>query len=465
MIAIKPQPGPQEMFLTSPADIVIYGGSAGGGKTWGLLLEPLRHIGLSKFTGAIFRRDTTQITNPGGLWDESNNLYPILNAEPKQYKLSWTFPSGATLKFGHLQYEKDKYSWQGSQIAFIGFDELTHFSKSQFFYMLSRNRSTCGIRPYVRATCNADATSWVRQLIGWWIDSETGLPIKERAGIIRYFTRDGESLVWGDTRKEVKEQASHIFEKKELQGLKDEDIIKSLTFIPADIYDNEELLKKDPAYLANLMALTEIDKKRLLDGNWNVKYTAGDYFKQQWFEIVDAHELPEFTRVVRYWDLASTKVSEENSDPDWAIGLKLGMTEQNIGYVLDVVRLRANPPVIEAKLKQTAEFDGKNIEIVIEQEPGSEGKLLISNLSRSVLSGYPARGQPSSGSKETRAKLVSASSSRGEIKLLRAPWNSPFLAVLEQFPDGGHDDDVDGLSGAYNYITKRRNAGIHFGVI
>jgi len=461
---IKPQQGPQELFLTSESDIVIYGGSAGGGKTWGLLLEPLRHIGIRNFTATIFRRDTTQITNPGGLWDESSTLYPILHAEPKQYRLSWIFPSGAMIKFGHLQYEKDKYSWQGSQIAFIGFDELTHFTKSQFFYMLSRNRSVCGVRPYIRATCNADASSWVRQLIEWWIDPETGIPIKERIGKIRYFSRDGDNLIWGDTRKEVKAQTPHVFKDKKLKDLKDEDIIKSLTFIPADIYDNAKLLRKDPAYLANLMSLPDIDKKRLLDGNWNVKYTAGDYFKREWFEIVDLHEIPDISRQIRFWDLASTKVSEQNPDPDFAIGLKLAVTDNNIFYVMDVVRIRANPPMIEQKMIDTANADGKNIEIIIEQEPGSEGKLLISNLARTVLAGFPVKGKPSTGSKETRAKLVSSSSSRGEIKLLRAPWNGPFIAVLEQFPEGKHDDDVDGLSGAYNYLSERRGGGLKFGI-
>ena len=93
--------------------------------------------------------------------------------------VQWRFLSGAKVTFAHMLYEKDKYSWQGSQICFLGFDELCHFSENQFFYMLSRNRSVCGVKPYVRATCNPDVDSWVANFISWWIDQETGYPIPE----------------------------------------------------------------------------------------------------------------------------------------------------------------------------------------------------------------------------------------------------------------------------------------------
>src|ERR1700674_3710625 len=80
---ISAQPGPQTAFLQTAADICISGGAAGGGKTVGLILEPLRHVGrVSGFTAVFFRRTTPQITNPGGLWDESLNFYPRLGGTP-----------------------------------------------------------------------------------------------------------------------------------------------------------------------------------------------------------------------------------------------------------------------------------------------------------------------------------------------------------------------------------------------
>ena len=126
--SIGPQPGPQQLFLSSPADIAIYGGAAGGGKTFAELLEPLRHVGNKDFGAVIFRRTTPQITNEGALWDDSLKLYPLLGAKPNQGDLYWTFPSGATVSFKHLEHDKTVLNWQGSQIPLIAFDELCHFT-------------------------------------------------------------------------------------------------------------------------------------------------------------------------------------------------------------------------------------------------------------------------------------------------------------------------------------------------
>ena len=141
MDVLKPQKGPQECFLSSKADIAIYGGAAGGGKSFALLLEPLRHMDQKKFRSVIFRRTAKQIRNEGGLWDASRALYGNLGAKAKETDLLWRFPSGASLSFGAMEHEKNRYDWQGTEITYLGFDELTHFTARQFFYLLSRNRS------------------------------------------------------------------------------------------------------------------------------------------------------------------------------------------------------------------------------------------------------------------------------------------------------------------------------------
>ncbi len=150
-VDIKPQAGPQAAFLSVEADIAIYGGAAGGGKSWALLAQPLRYVSNGGFGGVIFRRTTVQVRNEGGLWDESMKLYPKLGGKPKSHVLEWRFPSGASLSFAHLENDATVLNYQGAQMAFLGFDELTHFSEQQFWYMLSRNRSTSGVKPYVRA--------------------------------------------------------------------------------------------------------------------------------------------------------------------------------------------------------------------------------------------------------------------------------------------------------------------------
>ena len=140
---IESQPGPQTEFLLSSADIVIYGGAAGGGKTFGLPIECLRHIDIPGFWSVLFRRTSTQVRNPGGLWDTSVTLFPLSGGYPRESALEWEFSNGnAKVKFAHMEYDKNRFDWQGSQIPFIGFDELTHLSWEQFVYMLSRNRST-----------------------------------------------------------------------------------------------------------------------------------------------------------------------------------------------------------------------------------------------------------------------------------------------------------------------------------
>lgn len=276
---IGPQPGYQMNALSSAADIVIGGGSAGVGKTWTMLAEPLRNINVPGFGAVVFRRTTTQIKAEGGLWDASEKMYSLIDsAFGRRSALEWVFPGGQKIKFSHLEYDKNIFDWQGSEIPLICFDELTHFTKKQFFYLLSRNRSTCGVKPYVRATCNPDPDSWVRQFIDWFIGPD-GFPITERDGVLRFFMQDEDNYIWGATEEEVIKKGWHILEPLvEKSGIDPSHFIKSMTFISGSIYDNKVLLEKDPAYLGNLNAQSSEDKARLLDGNWNVKVNKADIY-------------------------------------------------------------------------------------------------------------------------------------------------------------------------------------------
>ena len=214
------------------------------------------------------------------MWDTSVKLYPLLNAEPRESSLDWKFPSGAKISFRHLEFEKNKYDWQGAQIPFLGFDELTHFTESMFFYLLSRNRSGCGVKPYVRATCNPDPESWVYKLISWWIDADTGFPILERRGKLRYFIKYGHDYIWGDNYDEVYEKAEHIIKPMMSEsGLQKEDFIKSLTFVSGSIYDNKRGLEFDPSYPGNLLSQDEDTRKQLLEGRWKMSESPMDIYE------------------------------------------------------------------------------------------------------------------------------------------------------------------------------------------
>lgn len=268
---IGPQPGFQTNFLSSSADIVIGGGSAGGGKTYAELLEASRHTENPKFSAMMFRRTIPQIKNPGGLWDTASGIYPLIGARPNSNESTWHFKSGAKVKFSHLQHEANIYDHQGAQYPLIIYDELTHFTWKMFNYMLSRNRSACGVRPYIRATCNPDPDSWVAEFIAWWIDQETGFPIPERAGVIRYMLNVGDHLVWGDTKDEVINKTSADFWEHIPVDIDKNDLIKSVTFIPGSVYENKELLRNDPGYIGNLLAQDEDERNKLLYGNWKIR--------------------------------------------------------------------------------------------------------------------------------------------------------------------------------------------------
>jgi len=431
---IKPQTGPQLAFLSTPADIAIYGGAAGGGKTFALLIEPLRHVTRNAgFSAVIFRRNTTQVRNPGGCWDESLKIYGLTQGRPVQTSLEWTWPQGGKIKFAHLEYDTTVISWQGAQVPLICFDELTHFTHDQFFYLLSRNRSMCGIKPYVRATCNPDSDSWVAELIAWWIDQDTGYPIPERAGKIRWFIRINDTLIWADTREALLEQYG-------------DESPKSLTFIPASVYDNKILLEVDPGYLANLRALSEVERQRLLGGNWKIRPAAGLYFQRSWCEVVDT--VPADIDIVRYWDLAATEKTQSN-DPDWTVGWKMGRDRKSkIFYVLDVVRFQSSPHKTEEAWKNTASQDGTSVRIGFPQDPGSAGKSLASYITRQ-LCGYTVTARPERGNKVVRFNPFSAQCQAGNVKFLRAHWNDHVWTSLEGFPDASHDDDADAASGAF----------------
>ena len=442
---IRPQSGPQEAFLSSHADIVIYGGAAGGGKSFGLILEPIRHQANPGFGAVIFRRTYREVMAEGGLWSTCRELYPLLKAQSRVSDMAWKFPSGARVSFGHLDAENDVFGWQGAQIPLICFDELTHFSAFQFWYMLSRNRSTCGVRPYIRATCNPDPDSFVAQLVSWWIEQDSnspnyGLPIAERGGKLRWFIRLNDDLIWGDTEAELVERYGS-------------DVMpKSLTFIPASVFDNRILLAKDPGYLANLKALPLVERQRLLGGNWKIRACAGTIFRRDWFEVVDA--VPSGLRAVRYWDRAATEPSATNPDPDWTAGVKIGLSPQGVYYIIDVARFRSSPLAVRQGIRNVSLQDGNSVyQIGLEQDPGQSGKAEVQDLIR-FLSGFNSRAYLAESNKVVRAQPLSAQAEQGNVKLVRGLWNQAFIDELVNFPEGLHDDQVDGASGGFRMLQS-----------
>ena len=444
---VRPQQGPQELFCSSPADIVIYGGAAGGGKSFALVLEAIRNVHVPGYGAVIFRRTYPQLTGAGSIWEESTKLYPCLGGVPREHKLEWRFPSNASVQFMHLQYKKDVFSHQSKQYAFIGYDELTQFEEEQFWYLVSRNRSTCGVRPYIRGATNPDPDSWVKRLISWWLDEGTGYPIVSRSGVLRWFVRDGENIVWGDSEQELR------------ASFPDEDThrVVSMTFIAAKLEDNPALTKADPGYITRLLVLPRVEREQLLRGNWNIRPAAGDFFQRYFFEIVDEPPRKVVARV-RAWDKAATKVSTENPDPDWTAGVRMSLGADGDFYIEHVLRVREGPFGVDSIIKNTASQDGKAVVAAFWQDPGQAGKKDIAHTVK-MLSGYSIEVERAAENKITYAKPLSSQAEAGNVKLVRGAWNDEFLDELEGFPTAKHDDFVDAASLAF---MKLADSDLHF---
>lgn len=441
---IQPQAGPQSQFLSTSADLCIYGGARGGGKTFAALLEPLRYIHVPGFNTVIFRRTYPQIMNAGGLWPKSQELYPLVGGKPSTAKCQWEFPSGATIAFRHMKLEESKVDWQGLQICLLAWEELTHFSKSQFLFLMGSNRSTCGVKPYIRATCNPDADSWVKDLIQPFL-ADDGYCNLEEVGKLKYFVIENEAFkfVEADYRDSL--------------GLPP----KSFTYINADIWDNKELLEKDPGYLQNLMAQSAVDRERFLGvkgrgGNWNARAAAGKVFRADWLPIAETisplllNHLS--SRTMRFWDRAGTLAEFRGDDPDWTVGAKLLLSPEGDVTVLDVIQQRVTPDQGDRLIVETARADGVGCALRWFQDPGQAG-LYQSTQMRKLLKGFDAMGVTCQLNKYQRAKPFAAACEQGEVQLLRGSWNQSFIQELTGFPDAPHDDQVDAASGCYNELT------------
>lgn len=385
-------------FLSCFGKDGLYGGAAGGGKSAALLACALMFVGYPNYNALLLRRTYADLKMPEALIDISLKWLSETNAKWNAISNTWTFPSGAKLTFGYLDNENDKYRYQGAAFQFIGFDELTQFSETQFLYLFSRLRKgvTSGIPLRLRASSNPGGIGheWVKA---------------------RYLT-EGK---------------------------------KGRLFIPAKLYDNPHLDQK--SYLESLAELDPVTRMQLESGNWDV-VGSGGYFKRENLIIVDKPPISKKGKCVRYWDLAAS-APKKGKDPDYTVGVKM-YAENGQYWILDVVRGRWTPKELEDVIRQTGVQDGNNTIIYIEQEPGSSGIITRDHFARNVLRGLPFFGDRVQGTKVTRAKPFSSAAANNNVFVIRAFWNNDFVNECIVFPqEGFHDDQVDAASGAFSKLN------------
>jgi len=250
----------QRVFHSCPADVVLYGGAAGGGKSEALLWEAFIQCVETPGNKALLLRRTFPELNRS-LIQRSLEKFPRSVCEWRASEKAWYFKNGSVLEFGYCERESDVHKYQSAEYGFIGFDELTHFTKYMWTYLVgSRLRSTVpGAWPRARAASNPGNIGhlWVKEM---FVDK--GL-------------RD---IVWEDET-----------------GVR-------YAFIPARVQDNPHLLKNDPDYIRRLQSLPEAERRALLEGDWNV--FAGQYFPE-WREdihVVEPFEIPRWWKRFRSLD-------------------------------------------------------------------------------------------------------------------------------------------------------------------
>lgn len=328
---IRPQPGRQEEFLSCSADFALYGGAAGGGKTYAALMELARWVDLPTYKGVLFRRTRPQLMTEGGVWDESRSLYPMLGGRANEQKLRWKFPSGAVIGFKQQQHaHKVEAETKGLQADVIEIDQLEDFEAKQLFYLMSRNRGSAPVNSYFRATANPQP-GWLADFISWWWHPDTGYPILERAGVKRWFVRLSDVVHWADSAAELVARFPRDVKPKDP---------KSVTFIPATIYDNPANLAKNPRYESDLKAGRHVEQERLLHGNWLVRDDEGCMWPAEYFVDVYAERWPE-PEEFELKIIVCDPVTNHDGTDDAAI-VFLGLLKGRLYVDADVARIPAS---------------------------------------------------------------------------------------------------------------------------
>ena len=248
-VVFHPNEGPQTEFLAADEKDVLYGGAAGGGKSYAMLVDPLRYAHRKAHRALILRRSMPELRE---LIDKSRELYPqaFPGCKFREVEKVWNFPSGAKIEFGFLERDADVYRYQGQAYSWIGFDEITHLpTEFGWNYLASRLRTTDPeIKTYLRCTANPGGigASWVKRR---YVDAYTA----------------NESFIGGDglTRK----------------------------FIPARLTDNP-YLSEDGVYEQMLMSLPPVQRKQLLEGNWDINEGAAFVEFDPEMHIVTPFQIP-----------------------------------------------------------------------------------------------------------------------------------------------------------------------------
>ncbi len=268
-ILFSPNDGPQTDFLAAPEKEVLYGGAAGGGKSFAMLMDLLRYAHNTNHRALLLRRTLAELTE---LIDQSRKIYPqaFPGAIFRESKSTWSFPSGATALFSYVDKDTDVTRYQGQAFTWIGIDELGHYPTGYVWdYLRSRLRTTDPeIETYMRASANPGGSG------GWWIKKMFIDPVPPNQP---FWARDVE------TGKVLHHGPNH--------PTKPNEPLFQRRFIPARLTDNPHLAESGE-YEAMLQSLPEVERRRLLEGDWDVADGAAFSEFDRSIHVVEPFEVP-----------------------------------------------------------------------------------------------------------------------------------------------------------------------------
>ena len=453
----KPRIGPaspvQKVFFDDDTtDIIIFGGGAGSGKTALCQMKVLKYIDDPNFNAIFIRQTHPQLEMEGGIWSECLKLYPKFGAKKNYKPKKFKFPNGANVSLLPCGSDRELENFDGGQFSYIIIDEAQNHSFEQFSYLMGRNRSMSKYPPRMVLTCNPLKGNWLLGFVEWYLDKDTGIPLKELANTIRFFSIIGGKIVTASSAEELLSQYPTCTP-------------KTYRFIPATIFDNPVIQKVNPGYLSNLENLKTNERRRLLLGSWYAVGEDDGHFKRDWVDVVADIPLDvSIVSCVRAWDFACTLASEKNTNPDYTASVKIAKCNDGKFYILDVTRIRARQHDVEDSVSRLAQEDGTyDCTPIIPRDPGTAGKNYTSMLRRKLSDqGVFARESAVAPNKSKLSRFLpfTVVAHGGDVKLIKADWNDVFLEELEAFTgqykdrNMSHDDMVDACSDAFNNLHR-----------
>ena len=479
----KKLPGPcshrQLMYIESKADVTLFGGAAGSGKSEIGVIDFLKYLDIPNFIGVMTRRTTPQLTGPGGLLSKCKRVFSqAFDSDEYTWRAKdgkFVFhKSGAEVYLKHFENDQADVNWQGAEANLFYVDEGTQFTQHMIQYIMSRmrNPSCPQVKPHLKITCNPDESHFLKKWVEPYLQ-EDGTPDRSKDGLIRYFTFLDGDFVWGDSKQDLMDK----------HGISEDDCL-SFTFISANVNDNPIMKKVNPKYVSWLKGLKGVERQRLLEGNWLVREEAAGFFKREWCEEVPYVNEEDVIATVRTFDFAATLKSDVNPNPDYTASVRMRKLKNGLYVIDDVVRTRIRVGDWEDFVLTCSYKDPIRTDYIIPQDPGAAAERAVKGFVRGLAEKglYVKKTKVTNRGKLDRFRPFASIAQNDGVLFMSNCGNDlengkvnelEFVyKELESFTgerkrsEVGHDDMVDCISDAFNALASKTTSlsGINKGL-